>query len=575
MRLLPMRRDPQTPLILWVCAAVCAHYMFAQGGGVVAEVHDDQRFVREMVSTVRGRLPGPPQTLEINVTGDEDVERADEPQPPEPEAKKDEPKKDEPEEKKPEPPKPEEKKPEQKKLEVVVKEEDPAKKLDPPPTVDKRIAVKQHAKENQDDNPEARFVGDQANHVEEETVATQTNHAEDDPNPTPGGIHAGPTDAVGDSERTKIADLDDRRGEKDRAPGEKGTEFEVEPHELPKIAAVQPTPGPKAPEAPSAGGDGRPAAAPDPSRAPEPSAGAAPAESPEVAQGATGWSFNPTSPGSPGGAAPAPGVARATPRGGPARFFGLGAAPVPGQVNLNLSHQGVVAAVGMEKLQKERVADGERRRSEHRGSWQASSFERWRSAIENYVSTVKPGNQTALNTAASPFATYLVTIHNRIHPIFADSFLSSIDGLPRSHPMSDPKIFTRLEIVVSKEGRLVKMGVVRTSGVTAFDIAALDAVNRASPFGPPPSAIVSSDGNVYLHWEFHRDEMACSTMFARPFMLNVPPKPSEPAPPPPGPGPSREEHGAPPASTRDTRQGGLAPAVRPRPIRAPRAGELG
>lgn len=574
MRLPPMRRDPQTPLILWVCAAVCAHYMFAQGGGVVAEVHDDERFVRELVSTVRGRLPGRPQTLEFNVTGDDDTPRADDPTPPVPEAKKDEPKKDEPEEKKPEPPRPEEKKPEEK-LKIVVKEQDPAKKLDPPPTVDKRIAVKQHAKANQDDNPEARFVGDQANHVDEESVSTQTNHAEDDPNPTPGGVHAGPTDAVGDSERTKIADLDDRRGEKNRAPGEKGTEFEVEPHDTPKVAAVQPTPGPKAAELPRAGGDGQPAAAPDPSRAPEPSAGAAPAESPEVAQGASGWSFNPVAPGAAGGAAPAPGVARTAPKGGQQRFFGLGAAPGPGQVNLNLTHQGIVATVGLEKLQRERVADGERRRSEHRGSWQASSFERWRSAIENYVSTVKPGNQTALNTAASPFATYLVTIHNRIHPIFADTFLSSIDSLPRSHPMSDPKIFTRLEIVVSKEGRIVKMGIVRTSGVTAFDIAALDAVNRASPFGPPPSAIVSSDGNVYLHWEFHRDEMACSTMFARPFLLNLPPKPAEPAPPPAGPPPSREERGAPAAGSRDTRQGGLAPPARPRPIRAPRAGELG
>ena len=82
-------------------------------------------------------------------------------------------------------------------------------------------------------------------------------------------------------------------------------------------------------------------------------------------------------------------------------------------MNLNLNNQGVVAAVGRDQLHKEREADGERRLSEHRGSWQASSFDRWRSAIENYVSSVKPGNQTALNTAQVPFATYLNGMHGR------------------------------------------------------------------------------------------------------------------------------------------------------------------
>ena len=70
---------------------------------------------------------------------------------------------------------------------------------------------------------------------------------------------------------------------------------------------------------------------------------------------------------------------------------------------------------------------------------------------------------------------------------------------------------------MTREGHLKKMGIVKTSGITAFDIAALDSVDRAQPFGPPPNAIVSPDGNVYLWWEFHRDEVyACSTQGARP-----------------------------------------------------------
>ena len=108
---------------------------------------------------------------------------------------------------------------------------------------------------------------------------------------------------------------------------------------------------------------------------------------------------------------------------------GLAAAGRAGAINTNLNQTQVALIVGQDNLRKLREADGERRKSEHRGSWVASNFERWRSAIENYVSSVKPGNQTALNTAQVPFASYLNGMHNRIHPIFAESFLGSLDSL--------------------------------------------------------------------------------------------------------------------------------------------------
>jgi hypothetical protein len=79
-----------------------------------------------------------------------------------------------------------------------------------------------------------------------------------------------------------------------------------------------------------------------------------------------------------------------------------------------------------------------------------------------------------------------------------------------------------------------------------FDVAALDSTTRAAPFGRPPREIVSPDGRVYLHWEFHRNPaIACTTFNARPYMLNVQPKPA-PTPPPPAPeeGADEERHGS-------------------------------
>ncbi len=439
------------------------------------------------------------------------------------------------------------------------------------PLKDRRIAVRQHVKANQQDNPKAAFIGDEANHVEKETVATQTSHDRDDEVPTPGASHrpASPSDEQpGDSDKTRIAESDEHRGEKNRAPGEKGTEFDVV-HE-PKIPRAEPnatsatTPSPQSPVRSAANessaSDAQPQAPGDRARADE--AGGATPSSPDVDMAQDGtWTFNPARTGGAPGPRPdtASGSAGARPPGG--RMWslpGLGEKAAPGTMNTNLEQAQVVAVVGLDNLRKMREADGERRKSEHRGSWSGSSFDKWRSAIENYVSSVKPGNQTALNTAAVPFASYLNGMHNRIHPIFAESFLESLGNLPASHPMNDKHLVTRLEIVLARDGHLKKMGVVRTSGITAFDIAALDAVDRAAPFGPAPGAIISPDGNVYLHWEFHRDEVyACSTMGARPVILSAPAeKNEEPGQPPSVPAPAgpARERGAPPSS-HDAREG--------------------
>jgi TonB family protein len=564
-----MPRDVNTPLVLWICAAVCAHFLLGEGGDTVAQFHDDRLAIASLGEKVRERIRDHEQTFEVSSI-DAPTKNPDESPPIEPKPVPTTPEVKKPDAPKPEPPQPRAKPPEppkvEKKIPVVAVPEDPAKKLEPPPETDKRIAVRQHVQPNQADNPNAHFIGDEANHVDKETASTQTSHDQDDPNPTPGGSHLNSEKQTGDSDQTKIAENEEHQGEKNRGPGERGTEFELQP--LPPSMRPQGAfrlPGLSAPQAARSGGDGR-APTPSPETPTATPGGAGPA-SPDVSGGTDGtWSFNPVRAGAGGGSGSLVGSGQAnTPNGSPpissTAWLGLGGKVGPGQVNLNLNQEGVIASVGQEQLRKEREADGERRKSEHRGSWVASNFERWRSAIENYVSSVKPGNQTALNTAAVPFATYLNGMHNRIHPIFAESFLGSLDALPKSNPLNDRKLITRLEIVVTRDGHIVRMGIVKPSGVTAFDVAALDAVQRASPFGPAPTAIVSPDGRVYLHWEFHRDEVyACSTMNARPFMLNVPPRapPVDPNPAPttPGPrGPSQERGLPPPANVTETREG--------------------
>ncbi|MGO8991992.1 MAG: TonB family protein [Polyangiaceae bacterium] len=131
--------------------------------------------------------------------------------------------------------------------------------------------------------------------------------------------------------------------------------------------------------------------------------------------------------------------------------------------------------------------------------------------------------QRPLGAAGVDYARYLNDMHNRIHPVFM-GFLESLDKLPPESPLHDKKLVTRLEIVLGPDGRILKMGVVKTSGNEDMDALALEAVDRAAPFAPIPTSIASTDGNLYVHWELHRDGVfGCSTMNARPFRLDAGP----------------------------------------------------
>jgi TonB family protein len=541
-----MSREYGIPLVMWISTAILAHIASFGGAEVLAKVVEDRVDLQAFARDVRSRV-SPAAPIEISFQNLAPVPSpapspllvTSIPPPKKTPVRPKEPKKEEPK------PRPEIVLPKMAASAAPPAPPAPPVTL-PEPKIDRRIAVRQHVEPNQEDNPTAKFIGDEANRVAEETVARITAHDQDDPHPTPGGSHAAPDKEMGNSDKTRIADSDEQKGEQKRAPGESGRSNEPD-------RAAAPAP----PEAVARGGGAAP-----------PSLPSQPASSPPepVADG-DGYSLDPLRPKTPD--SPVEQKPDQRPHAPAIQTLALDGPALPNGINLNLTQRGVVAAVGTDQLAKERVADGERRKSTHRGSWQTSGFERWRPAIENYVSTVKPGNQTALNTARVPFATYLNSMHNRIHPIFAEDFLSTLDGLPSGHPLSNDKMFARLEIVLDPgDGRVTKMGVVKTSGVTAFDIAALDSVQRASPFGKPPTAIVSGDGHVYLHWEFHRDPIyACSTAGAQPYMLPEPPEkaPSSPksAPPLLPPSDPRER------GDRIDPRHGLRPAARARPGETP------
>ena len=170
-------------------------------------------------------------------------------------------------------------------------------------------------------------------------------------------------------------------------------------------------------------------------------------------------------------------------------------------------------------------------RSKHKGKF-AERRERVRSALENFITEVKPGNQTALNTRAAPFAQFITRMHRKIHELWAFGFMAGMDDKPASVPLNNPALVAKLEIVLDGQGNVDRVAVVRSSGLTIYDSAAIDVVYSAAPYPTPPPTILSGNGKVYIHWTFHRNEEACGTAGVDYFILNNGPKvPEKTAPP--------------------------------------------
>ena len=163
--------------------------------------------------------------------------------------------------------------------------------------------------------------------------------------------------------------------------------------------------------------------------------------------------------------------------------------------------------IGKDKAEEERrIASA--RMSAHKGRWERK-LDAVKSSLENFVPDVRPGNQTLLKTRAHPFAIYVARMHRRIHERWGFGFLDYLDGKSSSDPLNNMDLVTQLELVVNPDGTLYKSTVVRTSGRTDFDVAAINAVMDAAPFEKTPTEIRSVDQRVYLRWAFFRGPRQC------------------------------------------------------------------
>lgn len=371
----------------------------------------------------------------------------------------------------------------------VVKPEEKVSQLElPEPPKDRR---KQSITQKSDDPnvapPEdAKYLAEESRRVEEETVASVTDEHRDDPEPNKAAPQAPGPEEAGDS----------LQEEKGRDKGVDKSEEKVASSERPTPKEPQRTPEPAVAEQ-------KPARPSVREVAPKP-----PSPEPTIVQDPMGtFVLAPSNPGQAGR------------KGQQAREGTAGQQP-----NIKVSWSAFEATFGAEQLAQDRLP----KEAKRRGAGREKRWDEFRAAIENYVVGVKPGNTTALNAAADPFAAYLAAFHRNLHGEFAHEFLAS---LPAVGELADRNLVTKVEIVVNPDGSLDRVGVVKSSGNLMYDFGAFNAVQRGAPYPVPPEKIRSPDGRTYLRWALHRDESQCGTWNAEPYILKNPPRsPNDPKP---------------------------------------------
>lgn len=371
---------------------------------------------------------------------------------------------------------------------VPAQESEPTQRKPQQPPVEAPQAVQQRSADPDVEAPEnPRFIAEENSRVEEETVARIRNMVRDDPTPSPGRQQkrSDTLEEQGNSDEQKVAEVRDKAGSDAR----KVTEDEAKRQRPDKAIKADPI---KAERVASQAPDGKRA---DTSgdRASEQAA-----DTITITDPAGTFSIRRPSSAS---------------QGGGQRAAGRG----PGR---DLAWSQFEAAVGSEELEQDRRAYLAEQKSSQRGISREKTWNEFRGAIENYVPGVKPGQETALNAAASPFATYLAAVHRRIHREFADRFLRSLPI--GGSPYQDATLMTKLEIVLNRDGSVHRVGVVHSSGLLPFDFGAFNSVLRAQPYPPAPSSILSGDGRVYFHWGFYRNQRQCGTFNAEPYIIPNP-----------------------------------------------------
>jgi hypothetical protein len=186
------------------------------------------------------------------------------------------------------------------------------------------------------------------------------------------------------------------------------------------------------------------------------------------------------------------------------------------QLKFRLSKNDLDAMFGRDVAAQKAIIS--QRESKKKGIWEEQR-ERYQSPLENMVPEVRPGNQTALRSRKHPFAQFIATMHRTIHDKWAYNFSSSSTRWAAATRSTSRTCGPASRSCCSATARSTR---------SARSATRATAVRQRGPrgrvqLGALPDAAEGDpepNGKVYIHWAFHRDERACGTFGAEPFILD-------------------------------------------------------
>ncbi len=123
---------------------------------------------------------------------------------------------------------------------------------------------------------------------------------------------------------------------------------------------------------------------------------------------------------------------------------------------------------------------------------------------ESLPRDVSVGSFTALNTDRFTYYTFYARIEEMIRYRWESRVQNAINGLDRTTLMTvgERAWITSAEFLLNPQGHLVKVLVMKESGIKGFDASAVGAFREANIFPNPPQELVQEDGFIHLNYNF-------------------------------------------------------------------------
>ncbi len=126
------------------------------------------------------------------------------------------------------------------------------------------------------------------------------------------------------------------------------------------------------------------------------------------------------------------------------------------------------------------------------------------SQTQDHLRDIDQGLETLLNAREFKYYTYYNRIRRQLSQHWEPKVKVKLSQMFKQgrHLAAATDRITKLVVVLDRGGNLVKVQVLKESGVTDLDDAATEAFQSAAPFPNPPAGIVEKDGTVKIRWDF-------------------------------------------------------------------------